>query len=252
MGQPLEVSWRTDVPHDKNWIGIYPPSAGTPDGNPASTQWKYAPGTSGTMSFQGLAAGTWLVYFLAQDKYGQLTEPVEITITADPPGTPGEGTDTAGDGSDTASNEFSARGADAGSEPEPIIVEPESEVRTDDCRNGEDGSSTCVAAPSLPPVADQPEAHAVQPEAEPSIDGTIGTQPDQQPEAVVRSQPQPAGKPETDKPEADQPAADQPDADQPQPRPAQPEQPQPRRKPAATPKPEPQPEPAVQDSSEPT
>lgn len=83
VGAPLTVSWATDRPHDKNWIGIYPPSAGTPDGNPASTQWQYTPGTSGTATFTGLPAGTWLVYFLAQDGYGQLTEPVEVTIVAD-------------------------------------------------------------------------------------------------------------------------------------------------------------------------
>lgn len=83
-GQPLTVSWSTDRPHDKNWIGIYPPSAGTPDGSPGSTQWAYTPGPSGSVSFAGLPAGTWLVYFLAEDAYGQLTEPIRVTIAADP------------------------------------------------------------------------------------------------------------------------------------------------------------------------
>lgn len=84
VGEPLTVSWATDRPHDKNWIGIYAPSAGTPDGNPGSTQWQYTAGASGTATFTGLPAGTWLVYFLAQDGYGQLTAPVEVTIAAAP------------------------------------------------------------------------------------------------------------------------------------------------------------------------
>lgn len=83
-GQPLEVSWQTDTPHRLNWIGVYPPEAGTPDGNPGSTQWQYAAGTAGTATFTGLPAGTWHVYFLAEDGYRALDGPLEITIAADP------------------------------------------------------------------------------------------------------------------------------------------------------------------------
>ena len=82
-GDALTVAWATDVPHDLNWIGIYPGSAGTPDGNPGSTQWQYAPGASGSATFADLPAGTWLVYLLAEDAYGQLAEPIEVTIVAD-------------------------------------------------------------------------------------------------------------------------------------------------------------------------
>lgn len=83
-GEQIEVTWSTDAPHPQNWIGVYPKSAGAPDGDPASTQWSYAPAASGTMSFANLPAGTWMVYLLAQDGYTQMTDPVEVIIEADP------------------------------------------------------------------------------------------------------------------------------------------------------------------------
>lgn len=83
-GEPLVVQWQTDAPHALNWIGVYPPSAGTPDGSPGSTQWQYAPEADGTATFTGLPAGEWDVYFLAQDGYAQLAAPVRVTVSADP------------------------------------------------------------------------------------------------------------------------------------------------------------------------
>ncbi|OCG74226.1 DUF4073 domain-containing protein [Microbacterium sediminis] len=83
-GEPLVVQWQTDAPHALNWIGVYPPSAGVPDGNPGSTQWQYAPDATGTATFTGLPAGEWDVYFLAQDGYAPLAAPVRVTVSADP------------------------------------------------------------------------------------------------------------------------------------------------------------------------
>ncbi|WP_309069131.1 metallophosphoesterase, partial [Microbacterium sp.] len=83
-GEPLVVEWATDRPHALNWVGVYPTSAGTPDGSPGSTQWRYTPGSSGTVAFEGLPAGAWSVYLLAQDGYAQLAAPVEFTVSADP------------------------------------------------------------------------------------------------------------------------------------------------------------------------
>ncbi len=72
-GETITATWtgRTN-PRSTDWVGIYPRTAGVPDGNPASTIWKYTPGTAaGTVSFTnpGLAVNEWTAYFLANDGY---------------------------------------------------------------------------------------------------------------------------------------------------------------------------------------
>ncbi|WP_203135885.1 DUF4073 domain-containing protein [Microbacterium sp. JZ31] len=112
-GEPLVVEWATDRPHALNWVGVYPTSAGTPDGSPGSTQWQYTPGASGTVTFEGLPAGDWSVYLLAQDGYAQLAAPVSFTISADPdrpqPGDPDAPVDIDPVVTDNATDEVLAR-----------------------------------------------------------------------------------------------------------------------------------------------
>lgn len=82
-GQPITATYATDVPDATNWVGIYP--AGVTPGDQPSTLWDYAPDASGTLPFSGdLAAGEWTAWFLAQDGYEPLAEPVAFTVAADP------------------------------------------------------------------------------------------------------------------------------------------------------------------------
>lgn len=82
-GQPITAAYATDVPDATNWIGIYP--EGVTPGDQPSTLWDYAPDASGTLPFAGdLAAGAWTAWFLAQDGYEPLAEPVAFTVAADP------------------------------------------------------------------------------------------------------------------------------------------------------------------------
>lgn len=81
-GDELLVRWTTDAPHALNWIGVYP--EGVKPGSTSSTQWAYTPQASGSVTFQGLTAGSWDVYLLAQDGYGVLAGPIAVTIAVDP------------------------------------------------------------------------------------------------------------------------------------------------------------------------
>ncbi|WP_221585792.1 DUF4073 domain-containing protein [Microbacterium sp. G2-8] len=96
-GDALSVSYETDAPHELNWIGVYP--AGVTPGDTASTQWAYTPDPSGTVAFDGLAAGDWDVYLLAEDGYGVLAGPARVAVSPDPgaaqPGDPDGAVDIA-------------------------------------------------------------------------------------------------------------------------------------------------------------
>ncbi|MCC9305802.1 alkaline phosphatase family protein [Kitasatospora sp. RB6PN24] len=69
----------------KNWVGIYH-SSDTP-GSQSSALWQYTPNAGGTVTFDthGLAAGTWSVYFFANDGYSVLAGPLTLTVLAAPP-----------------------------------------------------------------------------------------------------------------------------------------------------------------------
>src|SRR5690606_19760029 len=82
-GGALQVSYRTDAPHEQNWIGIY--GAGDEVGPVPSRIWDYAPGAEGELEFTlDLAPGQYEVRFLAQDGYEHLAGPYALTVTADP------------------------------------------------------------------------------------------------------------------------------------------------------------------------
>ena len=123
-----------------NWIGLYANPGNGPANQAyvgASTSWQYAASASGTLSFStsSLAPGTYVAYYLYDNGYTWLAQPVTFTVTAAPPVTPpayhaefGSGTLNSPSGialdasgnvwvSDTGNNrvvEFSASGTDIG------------------------------------------------------------------------------------------------------------------------------------------
>jgi len=123
-----------------NWIGLYSNPGNGPVNQTdvgASTSWQYAPSAGGTQSFStsSLAPGNYIAYYLYDNGYTWLAQPVTFTVTAAPAVTPpvyqtefGSGTlnspsgialDASGDVwvSDTGNNrvvEFSASGTDIG------------------------------------------------------------------------------------------------------------------------------------------
>jgi sugar lactone lactonase YvrE len=123
-----------------NWVGLYADPGNGPVNQAyvgASTTWQYAPSASGSLSFStsSLAPGAYIAYYLYDNGYTWLAQPVTFTVTAAPPVTPpgyktefGSGTlnspsgialDASGDVwvSDTGDNrvvEFSATGTDIG------------------------------------------------------------------------------------------------------------------------------------------
>ncbi|WP_123969997.1 hypothetical protein [Streptomyces sp. TLI_185] len=65
----------------KNWIGIYP--TGVSPGKQASLTWSYAPNASGALTFptgKPGGAGTYDVYYLANDGYSVLGGPFSLTV----------------------------------------------------------------------------------------------------------------------------------------------------------------------------
>ncbi|MBF9072092.1 alkaline phosphatase family protein [Streptacidiphilus fuscans] len=64
-----------------NWIGIYP--AGVTPGSQSSLTWQYAPNASGSLTFSTSSlsgAGSYDVYYLANDGYTALAGPVRLTV----------------------------------------------------------------------------------------------------------------------------------------------------------------------------
>lgn len=83
QGETLTISYSTESPHSQNWIGIYPQDV-NPGTNP-STLWEYAPEDSGELEFsaEDLEAGEYYAWFLAEDGYEELAEPIAFTVTGE-------------------------------------------------------------------------------------------------------------------------------------------------------------------------
>lgn len=82
---PLSFNYQSSRPNAKNWVGIYFASGGGPDRGTAedpSIVWKYAAESSGTVEIpsEGLGAGVYRAYFLAEDKYERMGNPIAFTI----------------------------------------------------------------------------------------------------------------------------------------------------------------------------
>ena len=85
-GEKIVLSYTTDVPQAKNWIGIYP--ADKAPGDVYSIMWVYTPNASGTVSFTlELPAGNYRADLLENDGYEQLGNAVDFTVVM-PEGAP--------------------------------------------------------------------------------------------------------------------------------------------------------------------
>ncbi|GIG87840.1 endonuclease/exonuclease/phosphatase family protein [Plantactinospora endophytica] len=86
VGTDLRFSYSTPRPNAKNWVGLYRnPGNGPVDQayvGPSLT-WTYTPGSSGSasLSTSGLAAGDYIVYYLFDDGYTWLAQPVTVRLT---------------------------------------------------------------------------------------------------------------------------------------------------------------------------
>ncbi|GAA2344690.1 endonuclease/exonuclease/phosphatase family protein [Dactylosporangium salmoneum] len=85
-GTPIQVTYTTSKPSGTNWIGLYH-NPGNGPVNQAyvgqSERWVYTAGTSGSASLptSGLTAGDYIVYYLYNDGYTWLAQPVTLRIT---------------------------------------------------------------------------------------------------------------------------------------------------------------------------
>ncbi|KAJ6788971.1 hypothetical protein PWT90_02567 [Aphanocladium album] len=82
---PLRIGFSTDSPGDKNWIGVYAASGGGPDAGvqvKAALAWDYARGGQGNVGIptDGLAAGAYRAYLLANDGYERIAAPVSFYL----------------------------------------------------------------------------------------------------------------------------------------------------------------------------
>ncbi|KAJ3495153.1 hypothetical protein NLG97_g3598 [Lecanicillium saksenae] len=90
---PLTIRYSTSQPSDRNWIGVWPTvNGGGPEnqrqGVNASSKWTYTPGLDGTVTIptDGLAAGDYTAYFLADDKYTWQAAPIQFGLDKSYPG----------------------------------------------------------------------------------------------------------------------------------------------------------------------
>ncbi|MFB4284322.1 papain-like cysteine protease family protein [Nonomuraea sp. MTCD27] len=88
QGTPLTVRYSTTPDHvsSTNWIGIYPDDNGATIGVKNSFTWKYAPNASGSVTLDTSAVpgpGRYAAWYLYNDGYTRLGEPVIFTVTAD-------------------------------------------------------------------------------------------------------------------------------------------------------------------------
>src|SRR2546423_801531 len=80
QGQTITASYSTASVSSTNWIGLYY-SDSTP-GQVSSLQWKYAPNSSGQVTFStsALSPGSYRAYYLYNNGYTSLTDSVFFTI----------------------------------------------------------------------------------------------------------------------------------------------------------------------------
>ncbi|KAH7320768.1 endonuclease/exonuclease/phosphatase family [Stachybotrys elegans] len=84
--EPLfTFEYATDAPSSTNWIGLYHASGGGPDNEEMDTPsllWEYAPEAAGSVSLpaSSLEPGSYKAYFLANDGYAWLAEPIVVEL----------------------------------------------------------------------------------------------------------------------------------------------------------------------------
>ncbi|WP_394830064.1 alkaline phosphatase family protein [Pendulispora rubella] len=84
QGQTVLVSYATARAAAKNWIGIY--SEGQTPGNVGSLVWSYTPKAAGSvaLSTSALSPGRYVAYYMYDNGYTQLANPVRFDVTASP------------------------------------------------------------------------------------------------------------------------------------------------------------------------
>ncbi|WP_433065308.1 endonuclease/exonuclease/phosphatase family protein [Dactylosporangium sp. CS-033363] len=87
VGSDLRFTYSTPRPNAKNWVGLYTDPGNGPVNQVyvgASTKWAYATAASGsgTLPTSGLAAGNYILYFLYNDGYTWLAQPVKLQLTS--------------------------------------------------------------------------------------------------------------------------------------------------------------------------
>ncbi|SDJ23312.1 endonuclease/exonuclease/phosphatase family protein [Nonomuraea jiangxiensis] len=90
IGDPITFSFSTPRPDAQNWVGLYQDPGNGPVNEEfvgPSTKWVYTPESSGTGSLptEGLPAGDWIVYYLYNDGYTWLAQPVKLQLVASGP-----------------------------------------------------------------------------------------------------------------------------------------------------------------------
>lgn len=84
-GNNAVFQYSTTETHAKNWIGIYSASGGPVNQVKveAALAWEYTPSSSGTVrvTLGSLATGRYRAFFLAQDRYKWLANPIYIDVT---------------------------------------------------------------------------------------------------------------------------------------------------------------------------
>lgn len=88
-GKPFTFHYSTPEAHGDNWIGLYHASGGGPENQSFVTPslvWEYAPQKKGGvhLSVDSLQPGEYRAYFLAQNGYRWLAQPVNVTLKAPP------------------------------------------------------------------------------------------------------------------------------------------------------------------------
>lgn len=87
-GSPVTFNYTTpaSTASSTNWIGVYP--HGVTPGSQAATDWQYAPGTSGSVTFTAnYGVGSYDVYYLYNNGYTVLAGPVGLTLASTSPPT---------------------------------------------------------------------------------------------------------------------------------------------------------------------
>ncbi|MGI5240368.1 hypothetical protein [Dactylosporangium sp. CA-139066] len=87
VGSELRFSYSTPRPAAANWVGLYTDPGNGPAGEAyvgPSLKWTYAASASGSGSLPttGLAPGAYILYYLYNDGYTWLAQPVRIQLIA--------------------------------------------------------------------------------------------------------------------------------------------------------------------------
>ncbi|KAK2612505.1 hypothetical protein QQS21_001443 [Conoideocrella luteorostrata] len=88
---PLQFKYSTSEANPSNWIGLYHASGGGPENearNESSLKWAYATETAGVTQLptDGIADGLYKAFFLANNGYRWLSEPVFLSLGKEQPG----------------------------------------------------------------------------------------------------------------------------------------------------------------------